>query len=66
DANTSEDPFKIYPLLKRIDKKDTIEIVSDGSMKYPPGFSLMGNKVECCMPNVAEIIEAQGAEEVFR
>ncbi|GKA40994.1 RNA-directed DNA polymerase, eukaryota, partial [Tanacetum coccineum] len=51
DANTSEDPFKIYPLLKKIDKKDTIEIVSDGSMKYPPGFSPKENYDENSIPS---------------
>nr|GFC88133.1 hypothetical protein [Tanacetum cinerariifolium] len=36
DTNTSEDPFKIYPLLDKLHKKDKTEVVSDGSLQYPP------------------------------
>ncbi|GJX42295.1 RNA-directed DNA polymerase, eukaryota, reverse transcriptase zinc-binding domain protein [Tanacetum coccineum] len=120
DVNQSEDPFNLYPLLNKIEKTDTNEITSDGSIKYPPGFSpkekydenslheggdnkdmeepkdrktalsknvsslrslmkklgwglldevvkvgmVMGYKMEGCMSNIAEIIEAQGADEV--
>nr|GEY28719.1 nucleotide-binding alpha-beta plait domain-containing protein [Tanacetum cinerariifolium] len=39
DTNTSEDPFKIYPLLDKFHKKDKTEVVSDGSSQYPSGFS---------------------------
>ncbi|GJS13616.1 nucleotide-binding alpha-beta plait domain-containing protein [Tanacetum coccineum] len=113
DANISEDPFNIYPLLNKSDKKDTIEVgkgmenpsdsidtnkkcktikkstegqndsVSSGHFKVSEiprtGGSIlgildevvkvgmvMGYKMEGCMSNMAEIIEAQGAEEVFR
>nr|GEV45238.1 nucleotide-binding alpha-beta plait domain-containing protein [Tanacetum cinerariifolium] len=140
DVNQSEDPFNLYPLLNKIEKKDTNEITSDGSIKYPPGISpkekydenslheggdnkdieepkdrnaiskqckfskksndggndsissghfkasgiprteglilglldevvmvgmVMGYKMEGCMSNIAEIIEAQGADEDY-
>nr|GEW70515.1 RNA-directed DNA polymerase, eukaryota [Tanacetum cinerariifolium] len=39
EKNQSEEPFNIYSLFNKTGKKDTIEITSDGSMKYPPGFS---------------------------
>nr|GEV80527.1 RNA-directed DNA polymerase, eukaryota, reverse transcriptase zinc-binding domain protein [Tanacetum cinerariifolium] len=39
DVNQSEDPFNLYPLLNKIEKKDTNEITLDASIKYPLGFS---------------------------
>ncbi|GJS37253.1 nucleotide-binding alpha-beta plait domain-containing protein [Tanacetum coccineum] len=42
----SEDPFNIYPLLNKNDKKDMKVNESDNSLEYPSGFSPKENQDE--------------------
>ncbi|PWA68268.1 hypothetical protein CTI12_AA310550 [Artemisia annua] len=39
EADHSEDPFNIYPLLNKTENKDKHNNTSDDSLLYPPGFS---------------------------
>nr|GEV22872.1 RNA-directed DNA polymerase, eukaryota, reverse transcriptase zinc-binding domain protein [Tanacetum cinerariifolium] len=39
DAEQSDDPFNIYPMLNKLEKMDRKENISDGSLKYSPGYS---------------------------
>nr|GFB59468.1 nucleotide-binding alpha-beta plait domain-containing protein [Tanacetum cinerariifolium] len=86
DAEQSDDPFNIYPMLNKLektDRKENIYSISSGQFKVSEiprnGGSILGlldevvkvgqvigYKMEGCVSNIAEIIEAQGAEEVYR
>nr|GEX72817.1 RNA-directed DNA polymerase, eukaryota, reverse transcriptase zinc-binding domain protein [Tanacetum cinerariifolium] len=46
DAEQSDDPFNIYPMLNKLEKTDRKENISDGSLKYLPGYSPKENHDE--------------------
>ncbi|GJU35247.1 nucleotide-binding alpha-beta plait domain-containing protein [Tanacetum coccineum] len=69
NADKSEDPFNIYPLLKKINHVDENVSKPESSLKYPPGFTPSLGKDENFTSDIdgmfrnAEVVRSGNKEE---